>query len=152
MFTYNKFNAEINEMQVTPLPFTRKRIFLLYNVLSSHMWARIHIFIIECVCDFTVTRLHASEDRCNPVSSWVTIWPQRPVGLLLHRARPRSVKGRQSPFSLHDLRENSRRDCRRPTIILEVGRAIGQFVNKLRLGGYIHRNNSTLLTRRVVVN
>jgi len=94
LYEGNKFNGEISEMRVAPLPFTRKSTFLFH--IWSNVSTRLH--------GYTPPRIDLPMRGVTPfrLSNYAT-------GLLLHRARPSSLKG-LGRAALRDLDENAHRD------------------------------------------
>lgn len=92
LYEGNKFNGEISEMRVAPLPFTRKSTLLL------------HVHDRTCPRDFhgyTPPRIDLPMRGVTPfrLSNYAT-------GLSLHRARPSSLKG-LNRAALRDLGKNA---------------------------------------------
>lgn len=93
----NKFNGEISEMRVAPLPFTRKSTFLL------------HVYDRTCPRDsarYTPPRIDLPVRGVTPfrLSNYTRGRP-----FITSRARPSSLKG-LIRAALRDLEENARRD------------------------------------------
>lgn len=96
--------------------------------LSSYMWmhnTHVIIYVIKCVCDFTITRLHEGgigRSMCNPI--WLSNYMAMPTcrSFITSRASQNRWRdaNRPSPFAIAT--GTARRDVRKPTIIPEAGR------------------------------